>query len=259
MPRLVLSSEVGQLHSSLLADLFACDEDGRILVDSPIVRCIVPIGGLQEQATLNWNQPFEQSGAESKVPAIAALLQTGQISQIANTVLGNLLSADASKAASESATLKLLDDLKGRTGITKLNSRQVFSGMPPIRLTATFQFRAWGSTAREVEAPIEQIKQWGYLKKLSTESRILGLGSAIGSLSVSDAVLAAFPSEIPSLMGMMYGGNNYSPLVIESIGDPLAVGRDEQGRVMVELQVELATLTAQDRDMRKAMLGMNKA
>lgn len=98
MARRILSSNVGQLSPKLLTDFFECDEDGKITDDSPIVRCMIPEGGLTERATFNWNQPFENSGVESKAPAIAALLQTGQASQIANSALGNLLSSDIAQS-----------------------------------------------------------------------------------------------------------------------------------------------------------------
>lgn len=252
MARTVLSSDLGLIHPSLVAEIFACDEQGAITSDSPLVRCLIPKDGLTEQTALNWNQPFEQSGIESKVPAIAALLQTGQFGQIANAAFGGLLNTEGQ---TEGKTQKLLDELKGRTGITQLNSRQVFAGMPPVRYTATLLFRAWSDTVREVENPIEQLKQWGYLEKLSKESRIVGVGAAAASLDFSGTILAMFPSKIPQIIGFTYGGKNYSPMVIENISDPMAVGRDEFGRLQVELQVEIASLTALDRNMRTLMLG----
>lgn len=46
--------------------------------------------------------------------------------------------------------------LEGRSGMTRLNSTQVFCGMPPIKLQGTALFRAWSDPASEVEAPFNQ-------------------------------------------------------------------------------------------------------
>ena len=48
----------------------------------------------------------------------------------------------------------LLKQFEGRTGITKLNSTQVFTGMPPVKIQVTALLRAWRDSASEVEAPL---------------------------------------------------------------------------------------------------------
>jgi len=64
-------------------------------------------------------------------------------------------------------------NLEGQTGITKLNSRQVFSGLPPIKIPITMYFRAWANAQDEVERPINQLFEWALPQELADESAYL--------------------------------------------------------------------------------------
>ncbi len=101
--------------------------------------------------TLNWQSAFENTGTDSKLPAISQLLQSGQASVMLNLIAGLFPSDPDSKIGKVNAALKetakQAEVLKGRTGITKLNSLQVFTGLPPIKIPITMYFRAWATSA----------------------------------------------------------------------------------------------------------------
>ena len=56
--------------------------DGRKWIkkdDSPIVAA--PLSEASMQADLQWQSPFENTGAESKIPTLSSMLQNGAIQQ----------------------------------------------------------------------------------------------------------------------------------------------------------------------------------
>lgn len=140
-----------------------------------------------------------------------------------------------------------LQQFEGRTGITKLNSTQVFTGMPPVKITVTALFRAWRDTLSEVETPFNKLMEWALPVALSPDGSVLARTAETVSGRMG-YVEALTPSKSPTRIAMEYKGRTYSPLVIESIGMPLSAPVDASGR-FVELAVPLTlcTLTAIDR------------
>ena len=203
------------------------------------------------EVTLNWQSPFEQSGAESKAPALMAMLQSGALQPVVDAVMGK--TGDAGDAQNKSNAF--LKQFEGRTGITKLNSTQVFNGMPPIKITVTALFRAWRSAVSEVESPFNKLMEWALPIELSKDGSLLArsIEAAKGEKGYLDALM---PSAAPTRIAMQYKGRIFSPLVIESIGMPMGSPVDKGGR-FVELAVPLTlcTLTAIDRkDWREAAM-----
>ena len=66
-----------------------------------------------------------------------------------------------------------LAQFEGRTGITKLNSTQVFNGMPPVKIQVTALFRAWRDSMKEVEAPFNKLMEWALPIELSKDGSVL--------------------------------------------------------------------------------------
>jgi hypothetical protein len=66
------------------------------------------------------------------------------------------VAALAAKISAEhgDGAIELLRNAAGRTGITKLNSTQIFSGMPPVKFSFTAHFRALTDPQSEVRDPI---------------------------------------------------------------------------------------------------------
>lgn len=251
----------GNLSGKLIARLYACDSKGKEIVSPGALRAGFssndvrgPITEAQFEATLNWQSPFENAGPESKAPALMAMLQTGQVATLANSLLAEA-GGDASGGLAGAARSALIDaasktagyarDLEGRTGITKLNSRQVFSGMPPIKITMVLHLRAVTDPQTEVMDPYRRLLEWALPQELA-EAGVINELITSGS---SDFIKAMFPSSAPRMVGFSYANNRYSPMVIESIGNTIDGPMGPTGLpVYRAVQLTLATLTALDRN-----------
>lgn len=208
-------------------------------LESPVVTCAVSESSLQ--ADLQWQSPFENTGAEAKIPTLSSMLQNGAIQQFSDSLI-------PSRWANEKVT-SALDEYVGRTGITRLNSTQVFSGMPPVKINVTVHFRAWRSARQEVERPFSQLMKWALPRKLSEDGSIIARLADKAQGSGESAAETLMPSLTPSIIGMTYKGRTFSPLVIESIDFPMSSPINEEGDfVHLAIQMTLCTLTAIDGD-----------
>lgn len=248
-PSNVLSSDWHGLNEYLIARIFEVDNKGfrttgdSIEVHAPFTECNI-------EATLNWQSPFENSSADQKAPALVAILQSGGIKEniealpfFGKLLIGNQVTAASSIEAG-------INRFEGRTGITKLNSTQIFTGMPPLKISAVLLFRAYKNSFSEVERPLRQLWQFALPKQISSDSLVARL-KKVGS----DTTSALLPSKAPTLLGLEYKRRYYAPLVIESIGEPLSSPIDAEGfYTEVLVPITFGTLTALDReDMRKSM------
>jgi hypothetical protein len=213
------------------------------------VTVFAPLTEANMEMALNWQSPFEQAGPESKAPALMAMLQSGAIQPMVDALTPNFLKQD--KAGPDQNAIetsdRFLSQFEGRTGITKLNSTQVFNGMPPVKIQVTALFRAWRDPAGEVEAPVDKLMAWALTVKLSNDASLLA--RAVQALKGEmDYVEALMPSQSPTRIAMQYKGRTYSPLVIESIGMPINSPIDANSRyVELVVPMTLCTLTALDR------------
>lgn len=192
------------------------------------------------EITQNWHSPFEGAGAESKAPTLSSMLQSGSLSPT--------LQALAEKTGSGSTTDSVssaVASAEGRVGITKLNSTQVFQGMPPVKISLTLHFRAIVDPISEVRDPISMLKQWAVPQYLASDGVIANAVQNGGNQPLVDTI---FPSMAPQIIGMRYGDMTYQPMVIESISEPITNPRDSSGvSISCSIQIQLATLTAIDR------------
>ncbi|QLG96714.1 hypothetical protein HZF02_32880 (plasmid) [Pseudomonas yamanorum] len=244
-----LGSDWGTLSPLLLGRIFVCDSKG-----VPDINEYEGVYGPMEEgtfeATFNWQSPFENMGPETKAPALTAMIQSGALVPVINALqavnpdpngkIGSMLDAGADKLKSA------VRELEGRTGITKLNSRQVFSGMPPVRMNFSIDFRALTNAAKEVEAPLQRLLEWVFPQELAEE----GILSEVlqTSRDVDSFIKALFPSRAPKLLGLTYAGKTFSPMVVESISYSLTAPKDSRGNFTnLTVQVNMATLTALDR------------
>lgn len=223
--------------------------EGERGTDPDVVRA--PLIDANLEILLNWQSPFESAGPESRAPGAMAMLQSGALQPVLASM--DLFRSKRDGPSGEEMagmmdkTDSFLKQFEGRTGITKLNSTQVFSGMPPIKITCTALFRAWADAAKEVEAPFNRLMEWALPVQLSKDASILAraVQAVRGNM---DFVSALMPSKSPTRIAMSYKGRVISPLVIESIGMPLSSPVNSDGR-FVELAVPLTlcSLTAIDR------------
>jgi hypothetical protein len=187
----------------------------------------------------NWQSPFEGSGVESRFPALAQMAQAGMFSGVLQAIGSTLKFAEgATGSLDEKAKL-----LVGRSGVTKLNSTQVFSGMQPIKIQMTAFLRAFKDPWKEVEAPLKQLQEWQLPKRLAKD------GVLAEFIKSGADPLTLMPSEVPTIVGFAYKNRIFQPMVIESVSDPLDAPIDKSGnRISVSVQITLCTLTALDRN-----------
>lgn len=252
-----LGSEWGRLSPLLLVRLFVCNAKG--VAD---IKEFAGVYGAMKEGSLeilqNWVSPFESTGPETKAPALAGMLQSGSLVPVLNALqafspftegtISETLNAGSDKLKS------IMHDLEGRTGITKLNSRQVFSGMPPMKVNFTIHFRAVSDPLAEVEAPLTRLLEWVFPQELAED----GILSEVlkTTTNVESFIQALFPSTAPKLLGFTYAGRTWSPMVIESVTFPLDAPKNQQGYFTdLPVQVSMATLTALDRPDIKRFFG----
>lgn len=262
----VLSSDWGNLSPTLIAKFYPLKRDSagtgweqsrdvreisaadNFSVDDGFeVHC--PISDGTSEMSLNWTSPFEGAGAESKAPTLSSMLQSGTLSSNLQAFITKM-GLDPKSGASDKA-LSSLAQATGRTGITKLNSTQVFTGMPPIKFSLTMHFRAVSDPLKEVRDPISQFEEWSVPTFLASDGVI---ANAIQNGASQSLLQTVYPSVSPQIIGMRYGDMTYEPLVIEGVSKPITNPRDESGvMISCSVQVSLATLTAWDRrDFRKS-------
>lgn len=245
----VLSSDWTGLSRHLIASFFPVRrivegtnvrwerEPNSIEVQAPITD-----GNLEQSA--NWHSPFENQTADAKLSSLSSMFQTGGFEAILNS-LQQTIGADSFLGGQIGQANNDIRSLEGRTAVTKLNSTQVFSGMPPMKLSVTLHFRAIYDGASEVEAPMDQIMAWGVPKKLSQQGLV---GNALDS-SQEKGWRTMYPSEAPQIIGMSYANKLFKPLVIEGTPYPLTGPRDSAGNLIHgTMALSLASLTAIDKD-----------
>lgn len=247
-----LQSRWDGLNDHLIAEFFAVkrfyDDKNpeRIsyerVADSVVVRA--PLSDVSIQGTLGWRDPFSDAGPDNRAPTLTAMLQSGALQPFVSAIIPGKDATDYAK--------NLLREYDGRTGITKLNSMQVFSGMEPVKISCVAHFRAWSDAAKEVEQGFNQLMYWAMPEKLSEEgsfvARVANNINADESNSKSMAELV-MPSRAPTIVGMTFKGRTFMPLVIESIELPFSGPINANGHfVQMPVSLQLSTLTAIDRD-----------
>lgn len=233
------------LNPFLLAKFWKCKKQGDVYVrDTSFPEVVFGMDDANLELALNWQSPFENSGTESQAPTVAAMLQTGSLQPLLTAVLGNEgIAGEARKKASD-----VVRQFEGRSGITKLNSMQVFNGMQPVKITGTLILRAWRDPSAEVEAPLAQLLDWIVPQELSSDGSVLAraANTASGSMSTVEALM---PSLSPCIVALSYKGRLFKDMVIETGGIQLSAPIDNKGRfVQQRIPVTICSLTAWDRE-----------
>lgn len=240
-------SEWGGLSDHLIATFYPVGYDGKRTseesngqqVQEELKAPLVDEANMD--IALSWNSPFENTDIDNSAQSLAAMAQTGGFSHLSKLAGG--IGED------------LVKKMQGRTGITKLNSTQVFTGAPPIKFTVTLLFRAWDNPATEVEACLNMLMKWALPRKLADSGGwavrgLAELSSAIANGTLKEADLDwVMPSQTPTLVAMQYKNRTYKPLVIESVGIPISSPVDPSGNFIdLKVPLTLATLNALDRE-----------
>ncbi|MFM0300387.1 hypothetical protein PQQ99_09735 [Paraburkholderia sediminicola] len=260
----VLSSDWGGLNPALIAKFYPLkrvqsgggweqSRDTRELAkdftvdDGFEVHC--PITDGTQETSFNWHSPFEGAGAESKAPTLSAMLQSGSLTP----VIEAFITKNGVNSTSSEKALEALAQARGRTGITKLNSTQTFTGMPPVKLSVTLHFRAVTDPKSEVRDPISQLEQWAVPQFLADDGLIAGAVKSGGEDGILQTI---YPSVTPQILAMKYGDMLFQPMVIESLSKPITNPRDASGvMISCSVQATICSLVAWDRrDIKKLYL-----
>jgi len=233
------SSKWDGLSKHLLASFYEVDIMGEPVGDTEIQAPFVD--DVQLDLEMNWQSPFEGAGAEGAAPALSAMMQSGTLVPIVDKV-GNVVGKELTGLAAT------LGDAIGRSGMTKLNSTQIFNGMPPIRIQGELLFRAWSDPVSEVEAPVDQLVQWSLPEFLAMEGTMMTAAIDYFTQEGKTMVETAFPSRVPALVAMTYKGRIYTPMVIERVSVPLGSPIDKAGRfTQMKVGITIASLAGWDR------------
>jgi len=241
MKHTVLTSKWDGLSRHLLATLFPVGPDGQA-ADGPHV--VAPPTDSNIELTANWQSPFEHSGAEVRAPSLMAMLQNGTLQNYVEPFIGTGTDTGlVSRLAQEVKDFS--KSAQGRTGMTKMNSTQVFTGAAPIKIPVTLHFRAFRDPVSEVREPIDQLARWTLARQLAANGSIV---AAIQAFKNGQGFLKALlPSEAPQMIGFAFNGYTFAPMVIESMSHPITVPRSSAGDPLhVAVQLVLASLTALD-------------
>ena len=250
-----LKSEWLGLSQHLLATFYPVNYDGSPDSSGGLEVVAPLIGDASLDVTLNWQSPFEASGADQKAPALTAMLQSGAIQPVINAVRDGVMGSGISGAEKTGSGFdeasKTAKALQGRTGITKLNSTQIFSGMQPIKIPITAVFRAYRNPKTEVMNPVLQLLKWALPKELAEDSPLVGVikqATGDGKTDIMGYLDKLLPSKAPQLIGFKYKTWSISPMVIESIGIPLLSPVDSNGDYTeISVTMTICTLTALDK------------
>lgn len=257
-----LSSQWGGLSPHLIASFWEVDRNGNTVRDKNgnFVTVQAPFSESSLEVNLNWISPFESAGAEKTFPTLLAMLESGASQPVIDSLKNVASATGASGGVIDTLNTidnKTLKEFQGRTGITKLNSMQVFTGMPPLEFSVTLIFRAWQDPVSEVMAPTDQLMAWALPVDLAANSTIISnllnqtaktINNAPGTTQAKDWLNAILPSQGPIFVAMKYKNMTFSPLVIKSVHYPIDSPIDSNGNFTeLKIQLNLATLAAIDR------------
>ncbi len=245
MAATILSSKWTGLNPSLVASIYAVTPQGEPdPKDAVEVRGPITDGAVE--LTANWQSPFEQSGLEPRLPFVTGLIQSGALESYVLAIYGKPNKDDnriGSRIARE--TIDFSRNAQGSSGMTKLNSTQVFTGAAPVKLPLTMHFRAFDDPDAEVQAPLNKLAQWTLARELAPNG---GLAQAVISAREGGSFLKVLlPSKAPQMVGLRFGGYTFAPLVLESVAHPLTVPRSSAGTALhVAVTLNLSSLSALD-------------
>lgn len=244
----VLSSDWTGLSRHLIASFFPV----RRIVEGVNVRWEREPDSVEVQApltdgtidqTANWTSPFEAQSIDTKLSSVSAMLQSGEVQVILNS-LAQLVGRENVVGQTLTSGGQQVATLAGLSGVTKLNSTQIFSGMPPLKITATAHFRALYDPFSEVQQPMDQLMAWTLPKKLAAQGLV---GNTIDP-NQKLGLRTVYPSEAPQIIGMTYADALFMPMVFESMPQPLTGPRDRHGRMLsAQLTFTIGSLTAIDK------------
>lgn len=242
----VLSSDWTGLSRHLIASFFPVESYNvndaekakrwRRVPNSVEVRTPLTEGTMD--TTINWHSPFENTGPDQKFSSFSAMLQSGGFTTMLEALKGLIPeSAQVAQGLAQKG-IDYLKDMEGRSGFTKLNSTQIFNGMPPVKINVTAHFRALTDPVKEVRQPMNQLMSWALPQQIEPE------GLLVTTIKGNPTL---YGTKIPQIIGMQYADMSLMPLVIESIPVPFTGPRDRNGvQLSSQIVLSIASLAALD-------------
>lgn len=237
------TSNWGSLNNDLIAQFIQIDTNGN--QTGVAFKAVIKEGSFEQ--SFNWQSPFESFSLESKYLGVMGAMQSG----LPNELLGLLGVSQESEAGGFVDKISSLASIpSGKSSITKMNSRQIYTGHAPLKITCTLLFRAWQDPQSEVIAPFNALLKMAYPNKMAENLASAAKNAQDKSLS------SLFPSDAPLRVLMTYKGETFPPLVIESIGKPLDAPYSPMGDIWLEVPVSFSTYQSMDaQDFQKAQKG----
>jgi hypothetical protein len=158
--------------------------------------------------------------------------------QAVSAIAGGLI--NVTKAAGIGDLGSALQQLEGKTNLTKVNSTQIFINTKPIDLSITLFFRAWKDAKKEVEEPASWLERWAVPVSLSTT------GTAV-NVSEKGLLGGLFPSLVPPYVALQHAKKTFLPFTIRNVSRPFVVERDSNMNALAYVvTAQLSSRTAWD-------------
>lgn len=251
----------GKISPDLLAQIYVVDKYGNSEKDGYRVVCAITEGTFEVGS--EYSSPFD-ANPDQRLPTLMGMIQSGEFVSAVGTVAANAASSEGgslagtiaagavsgivsvAKAAGIGDVGQAIQQLEGKTNLTKVNSTQIFVNTKPIDINVTLYFRAWRDAKKEVEEPVSYLEQWAVPISLSTT------GTAV-NISEKGILGGLFPSEAPPFVALQYAKKTFLPFTLRNVSKPLVVERDSQMNALAYVvTAQLSSRTAWDAsDIRK--------
>lgn len=235
------ASVMGKLSDLYKMRIHLCDKTGNSLGENQVVAVAIDAEMTVES---QYSTPFEASNPEHKLPTLMGMLQSGDWVNTLDSVMSNVFGIALSGDKKES-----LNQLEGRSNLTKQNSTQIFVSSQPVTIPATIYFGAWENAKTEVENQIRLLQQWALPAELAE-------GSLVAEVVENMSLTSLFPSSVPPFVAVHYGGKKIMPMLIQSVSAPMVVPMDKDGnRMQLQVQITFVSRTAWDANNITQMYG----
>lgn len=233
-------SVMGKLNDLYKMRIHLCDKEGNSLGENQVVAVAIDAEMTVEN---QYSTPFEASNLAQTLPTLVGMLQAGDWVNTFDSVMSSLFGIQLSGDKKES-----LNQLQGRSSLTKQNSTQIFVASQPVTISATIYFGAWENAKTEVEDQIRLLQQWA-----SPVELIEGL---LTEVAENMSLKSLFPSTAPPFVAVYYGGKKIMPLLIQSVSAPMVVPMDSKGnRMQLQVQITFVSRTSWDANNITQMYG----
>lgn len=233
------TSNWGSLNNDLIAEFHQVDVNN--VATGLAFKAVIKEGSIEQ--SFNWQSPFDNFNLESRYLGAMGTMQSGLASELLGVVGIN---PNDSNEVVGSKLKEMTEIPAGKSSITKMNSRQVYTGHQPLKISCTLLFRAWQDPQSEVIAPFNALLKMAYPAHMAENIADAVKNGAENAQNEEQGLSKVFPSDAPNRVIMTYKGETYPPLIIESIGKPLDAPYSPMGDLWLEIPVAFSTYQSMD-------------